>query len=344
MENKIRITFGIIVLNGEPFTRYNLRALYPFAHQIIVVEGACRAAEQVSSPNGHSKDGTLETLRRFKQEEDPDRKITIVTAEEEGHPDGFWPGEKNEMSQAYAKRATGNWLWQVDVDEFYQPEDIAVVVGMLKANPCIRKVCFRVLTFWGGPDYVVDGVYLQRGGHNFHRLFAWDEGYRYTTHRPPTVVDKEGKDLCNIKAVSASELAGNGVFMYHYELLFPKQVQEKCSYYAKQSPELKQLNNWAKDCYFKLQHPYRVHMVYHYPSWLERYRGASPPAALQMMEAIKLGKHPGVELRQTEDVNKLLKSPLYISGRSFLKIVSILYSAYFHARVSLGRWKRCCFD
>ena len=37
-----RVTFGIIVLNGEPFTRYCLRSLYPFAHQIIVVEGGTR--------------------------------------------------------------------------------------------------------------------------------------------------------------------------------------------------------------------------------------------------------------------------------------------------------------
>ena len=36
----LQVTFGTIVLNGEPFTRHNLRALYPFAHQIIVVEGA----------------------------------------------------------------------------------------------------------------------------------------------------------------------------------------------------------------------------------------------------------------------------------------------------------------
>jgi hypothetical protein len=36
----LRVSFGIIVLNGEPFTRYNLRALYPFAHEIIVVEVA----------------------------------------------------------------------------------------------------------------------------------------------------------------------------------------------------------------------------------------------------------------------------------------------------------------
>ncbi len=34
-----KVTFGIIVLNGEPFTRYCLRSLYPFAHEIIVVEG-----------------------------------------------------------------------------------------------------------------------------------------------------------------------------------------------------------------------------------------------------------------------------------------------------------------
>ena len=47
-------------------------------------------------------------------------KITIITAEDEGYPDGFWPGEKLEQSQAYAKRATGNYLWQVDIDEFYK--------------------------------------------------------------------------------------------------------------------------------------------------------------------------------------------------------------------------------
>jgi hypothetical protein len=40
MSKSPRITFGMIVLNGEPFMRYNLQAIYPFAHQIIVVEGA----------------------------------------------------------------------------------------------------------------------------------------------------------------------------------------------------------------------------------------------------------------------------------------------------------------
>jgi len=73
-----RITFGMIVLNGEPFVRYNLRALYPFANQIIVVEGASPAAVRVATPDGHSRDSTMETLRRFQAEEDPEGKVTVV--------------------------------------------------------------------------------------------------------------------------------------------------------------------------------------------------------------------------------------------------------------------------
>ena len=73
----------------------------------------------------------------------------IVCAEDEGHPDGFWPGEKDEMSQAYAKRASGYWLWQVDVDEFYLPDDTERVVSMLHSQPQISQVPFFVKTFSG---------------------------------------------------------------------------------------------------------------------------------------------------------------------------------------------------
>ena len=115
-----RVTFGIIVLNGEPYTRYCLRALYPFAHEIIVVEGACPAAAAIATADGHSIDGTLEALYRFKEEEDVENKVHIVTR------DGFWE-EKDESSRAYAERATGDYLWQIDIDEFYHPIDMSAV-------------------------------------------------------------------------------------------------------------------------------------------------------------------------------------------------------------------------
>ena len=71
-----KISFGIIVLNGEPFVRYNLRSLYPFAHEIIVVEGAAPAAAGIATADGHSRDSTLDTLWRFKAEEDHEQKIS----------------------------------------------------------------------------------------------------------------------------------------------------------------------------------------------------------------------------------------------------------------------------
>ena len=161
-----RITFGIIVLNGEPFTRYCLRSLYPFAHEIIVVEGGHENALDVSTPDGHSTDATLEALYRFKAEEDPEDKVQIVVR------DGPWPqkdelgNSKTPQSRAYAERATGDYLWQVDIDEFYRPEDMRAVLDMLAGDPGITAVSFNVHPFWGALPYVSDGWYWRRGQHH----------------------------------------------------------------------------------------------------------------------------------------------------------------------------------
>src|SRR5262245_44599038 len=159
-----RVSFGMIVLNGEPFLRYNLRALYPFAHQIIVVEGACRGAESLATEDGHSTDQTLQILEDFKKNEDPLNKLTIVTR------NGFW-SEKDEQSAAYAKIATGDYLWQIDVDEFYQPQDMETILSCLSSDPTITAVSFKQITFWGGFEYFVDGWYLRRGADIYRRLF-----------------------------------------------------------------------------------------------------------------------------------------------------------------------------
>jgi len=333
-----KITFGMIVLNGEPFIRYNLRALYPFAHQIIVVEGAAPSAKGIATPDGHSRDGTLETLRRFREEEDPEGKLLVVTAEDEGKPDGFWT-EKDEMSQAYAKRATGNYLWQIDSDEFYLPRDMELVIGMLRKDPGIKAVTFRVLTFWGGLEYLSDSLYLQKGAHDFHRLFAWGPGHRYSIHRPPTVLDERGMDLRKIKWVSGAETARMGIRMYHYELLFPKQVEEKCEYYKTSNPlgVFSALDGWLRDSFFSLEKPYRVHMMYQHLSWLERFSGDQPPQAAAMVEAVRAGKHPGITMRKTEDIDALLAGRGYAAGRIGLGGLASLFR--FKASVSRQRRK-----
>ena len=314
-----RITFGMIVLNGEPFTRYNLRALYPFAHQIIVVEGASPGAATIATAEGHSTDGTLQTVRAFQQEEDPEQKVILVTAEDEGHPNGFWPGEKHEQSQAYANRATGDYLWQVDVDEFYKPEDIQAVAALLKADPTISAISFKQIQFWGGIDYIVDSWYLRLGGEVFHRLFRWQPGYRYTTHPPPTVVTTDNVDTRSLHWLDAREMEKRGIYLYHYSFILPRQVIEKSEYYGNAAwAERAKSQEWAQDVFIKLKHPYRVHNVYDYPSWLERFTGEHPPIIHALQQDLQSGSL-GLALRPVDDIEALLDRRTYQLGRALLK-------------------------
>ncbi len=306
-----KISFGIIVLNGEPFTRYCIRALYPHAHQIIVAEGACFGARNVATPDGHSRDGTLQMLKEVKLKEDPDNKIIIVTAEDEGHANGFWPGEKHEQSQAYAKRATGNYLWQVDIDEFYKEEDIVEIKNILTINPQITAVSFKQLQFWGGFDYIVDGWYLRRGAEEFHRLFKWGRGYTYSTHRPPTVLNEKGIDQRKIFWLGAKEMTRRGIHLYHYSFVFPKQVKEKAEYYKEAEwSKRKQAEWWANNVFIKLEDPFRVFSVLTKVSWLQRFNGVHPAIINALIHDIKRGTLNN-EIRHTDDIELLLKSPTY---------------------------------
>lgn len=317
-----RITFGMIVLNGEPFIRYTLRALYPHAHEIIVVEGATHGAKNVATVDGHSRDTTLETLHQFKAEEDPDNKLIIITQDE------FWT-EKDAMSQAYANRATGDYLWQVDVDEFYMPDDIEAVIHLLHDDPTVSAVSFKTITFWGAPDYAVDSWYLRRGADVYHRLFKWGAGYTYVTHRPPTVHNAEGQDMRELHWLSAEDMAQHGIYMYHYSLLLPKQVIEKCDYYSNAEWAKRQgALDWAHHAYLSLNRPYHVHNIDDYPGWLYRYEGQHPPQLLAMWEAIT-ADDADFETRPTDDIEALLSSTSYKIGRWIVK----------HSDRPAQRWK-----
>lgn len=309
-----RITFGIIVLNGEPFTRYCLRALYPFAHQIIVVEGACPGAKRVATPEGHSIDGTLGVLKRFKAEEDPDDKVQIVTR------DGFWH-EKDEMSQAYAARATGEYLWQVDIDEFYKPDDIRAIMAMLIKDPTISAVSFEQFQFWGGFSSYVDSWRLRGGMNTFHRLFRWGPGYVYETHRPPTVLSPDGIDTRKIHWVSGAKTAQRGIRLYHYSFVFPKEVRNKSEYYARTFPVyLAHMEHWAERVFLSLRRPFAVDHIMSGPSWLERFVGTHPPLIEALRSDIESGRID-VEVRRTDDIERLLLSPWYRLGKIGLKLL-----------------------
>lgn len=316
-----RVSFGIIVLNGEPFTRFCLRSLYPFAHQIIVVEGAHEEAGSVATEDGHSVDGTLEELYRFQREEDPLGKVEIVTR------DGFWPMRdelgrcKTVQSRAYADRATGDYLWQVDIDEFYLARDMERVLAVLTDDPTITAVSFHQRAFWGRPAYEVDGWPLRRGKRVYHRLFKWGPGYRYVTHQQPTVADEQGRDLRQLHWLRPGSPQLDGVYLYHYSLLFPWQVEQKSIIYEHQNPEgCADIVEWAREAYFKLGRPYRMHNLYKSPGWLQRYHG-SHPSEVESMMAYAAAHDIRGGLRPIDDVDAMIDSWWYPVGRNALKVL-----------------------
>jgi hypothetical protein len=335
-----KVTFGIIVLNGEPFTRYCLRSLYPFAHEIIVVEGGHEDTRTVATPDGHSLDETLEVLRRFCREEDPHHKVTVVTR------DGFWPKKdefgkcKTHQSRAYAERATGDYLWQIDIDEFYTANDMRRVLEMLVDDPEISAVSFHQRAFWGNPDIEVQGWPLRRGADEYHRLFKWGRGYRYLIHQPPTVVDDEGRDLRTLKWIRASDIARQGIQLYHYSLLFPWQVDQKTRIYKDQQPGVCDgIVEWAETSYFKLGHPYRVHNLYESPSWLTRYRGEHPAEVLRMMDDVRSGRVQAA-LRDNADAYRLIDSWWYRAGAVALACLDRVDRARLQTRRVLRQVRR----
>lgn len=330
-----RISFGVIVLNGEPFTRYCLRSLYPFAHEIIVVEGAHRDAAALASLDGHSIDGTLEALHRFQREEDPEGKVRIITR------DGFWPDvaeldngtgrTRTSQSRAYAEVATGDYLWQVDIDEFYLPRDVEAIRQMLAADPGITAVSFPFVDFWARPEYAVRSWKYHRSG-VAHRLFKWEKGYAYTRHRPPTVVDRNGRNLRAMRWLTPADIGRMGIRMHHYSHLFPAQIRRKVAVYQAELPEyFPALHRWMDEGYFGLQRPHHVEYHYWVPACLERFSGEHPPEVSRMMDDIERGVLD-VELRHTDDIERLLHKWWYPPSRSLVQGLEPLDRFWHYAR------------
>lgn len=312
-----KITFGMIVLNGEPFTRYCLRAIYPHAYEIIVVEGAVEKARSIATPDGHSTDSTRETLASFKAHEDPENKVKIISQ------DGFW-ADKTVMSQAYTKVATGDYLWQVDSDEFYLDEDIEKIRHQLAKNPKIDGASFRWLVFWGSEQYITDG-WMLRSTQGFNRLFRWEQGSDYDHYGPdpkgPTVTTPDGFRVTDGNWLGADDLAQQGIYLYHFSLVFPSQVLKKSKGYAEGvSPRVdnSQMYDWAQQNWLTLKNPFRVHNRYQFISWLERYKGPLPQAAIEMFNEIRSGKIE-CEMREMDDAIRIERSRYYRFKRAFIR-------------------------
>ena len=218
---KIKISYILNVLNGEPFINYQLKSIYKFAYEIIVVEGAYEKYAHAANQNGSSIDNTVSIIQHFP---DPDNKITFIQ-----NNNKLWP-ERKEMCNAVFKYVTGNVIWQIDVDEFYHDWVHEYINNLFDEDDQLDKVSFCTREFFMSPHFEIKGAYETLDLVNVGRVFRYKQGEEWLNQRPP-VLGINGVPKKIRKELSGYEISRKEIFMYNYTALFRNQVFDKMKYH-----------------------------------------------------------------------------------------------------------------
>lgn len=229
----MKITFGMIVFNSEKtlpkgMLEACIKNVYDIAHEIIIVEGATKAVTHYfdgdTSPfteDGKSKDNTINIIKNIP---DPLNKIKLIESR------GFWNG-KTEMCNAWAEIATGDYVWQLDSDEFYHIENINKLISYLEVNKP-DAVYFNAYHFFGGFHYCIDERSFPNWGSGpWYRLFRnVPDKSKWLSHEPP-VYQCEGLVCNNGNILRQEESTKLGIKMYHYSYVTESQINFKTLFY-----------------------------------------------------------------------------------------------------------------
>lgn len=229
----MKISFGMIVLNGNYVLKEVLESVYDFAHQILIAEGPVKYWQEQGVNT--STDGTNEILDSFY---DPDNKIKIVHSQY---------NEKTEQANAYMWQLAddADYVWNLDCDEIFKGDDLEKVFSLLGEHK-YTSAGFKSRSFYGGFDRTIGGFEWDA---EFIRVRKVYPGSYWSTHRPPTIRHHEAMSPLPEKHLSSDELFVHGVQMYHYSYVFPEQVKQKLSYYKAAVSKENCIDNYFDEVY-----------------------------------------------------------------------------------------------
>lgn len=208
----MKIAFCCIVFNGDYVIKEMIDCIYPFANQIIIVDGVV----EYWAKQGYtgSVDETVSIIENYP---DPENKIILHK--------GIVCKEKTGLCQNFMQSVNSDtdYIWCIDSDELFKPENIRNAIKVMEERKP-EAIYLQNTTFFGGFEYILTGFEKQ---YQVKRILKYREGCDYIEHRPPTLSmeDKGGLFIKN------EEMKSLGVEIYHYSYVFPKQVKDKVGYY-----------------------------------------------------------------------------------------------------------------
>lgn len=213
----MRVTAAMIVLNGDHVLQQSLESIYNFVDEILIAEGPVKFWQERGVER--STDLTIDIIKNFK---DPANKIRFVSSK-------F--SEKDEQFAAALSLMQGNpdYLLQVDADEVWTQESLINLESLLRSKSPI-SVGIHSHSFVGGFDRVISG--FEEKTDNFLRVFKWENGCKFVTHRPPTIAYRDGSRTCGTTHIDSDEARDLfDISMCHYSYVWPSQVKSKIEYY-----------------------------------------------------------------------------------------------------------------
>lgn len=221
-----KICFLLICFNDDYVLRECLDAAQQFG-TVVAAEGPVAYWQRQGYER--SQDETLSILS--------DYGVRLIS--------GQWE-EKDQMTTAAARLipADTDFVWVLDADEIWQPQDIAAIISRL-AQGDVDSVGFHFKSFYGGFTHMMTGFEYD---YEVHRIQRWQAGAQWATHRPPTVLAPDGRPWREHRHISADQTAAMGAFGFHYSYIWPRQMQRKAAYYHDRDPG-GTIKNYFSDVY-----------------------------------------------------------------------------------------------
>jgi len=277
----LKVSFGMIVFNGDFVLKQCLEAVEPFAHQILVAEGPVSYWQSKGLLT--STDRTNQILDGFKSP-----KLKVLHGQ-------F--SEKDAQCKAYMQflDPAADYIWNLDSDEVYKGSDIEAILKLIRDEK-FTSVGIRSRSFFGGFDHYITGFEEKKD--NFLRVFKVYPGSMWLTHRPPTIVHAAGASTMDPKHLDSDTLFDRtGAVIWHYSYCFPRQVRTKVSYYKDALSKEKCIDDYYHRVYLpwvlgNSQKRKEIENEFHgVHEWKPEYRGSARTTPLYV------DKHPVQILR-----------------------------------------------
>jgi FkbM family methyltransferase len=218
----MRIVFSIIH-NGIHHLHHNnqYNRILSSCDKWVVVEGASRSNGSTKwckdfpddlHVNGGSNDGTREFL---KYHSNTNEKLIYIPS------NGFWQSKDHQVNRAIeeVKKITDRcWLWEIDIDEQWEPEQMDAAENELFDSGA-KAGCFRANCFVGRNLRAI-GDWGEAFSSGYIRLWKW-EGENFICHEPPIIEGQMGIEPTMLSQV-----------FRHYNYYFDKDVIFKDRWYG----------------------------------------------------------------------------------------------------------------